>query len=1745
MIMSVIAGRKQEMEELGKLYLCNRPESETTIMMRLKIFLIFAILCMVAQGAWAWNGNGTEANPYQISSVDDWNTLCANVNNGTSTYSGKFFKLMADITVEETFSTTPTKMVGCSENLNFRGAFDGNGYTITVKYVDNNDEDYSAPFRYIRNATIKNLHVAGSITKTKKRNAGGLVGVAFGTCHISNCRSSVEIIFNVGGDCSSGGFIGELGTSSDADDTYIDNCLFDGKLTGSSAYSWGGFVGWVENEPDVYINNSLFNPALVNVNNSDNKTFARGGSDDVHIKNCYHKNTLMDAQGSTVAEDMDNETLRMKLGDAWENIGGQVQPIMIPFPLDGSGTQDSPYRISSIDDWNKFATNVYLGEGYNGACFLMTQDISVSRMVGTRSSGGTFNAFQGTFDGGGHTLTVNYTTDAEFCGPFCYTYGATIKNLRTAGTINTSSTYAGGVVGRNGTASLTLTNVTSSVTINSTHSGKTYLGGLVGYAIQARLTGCTFTGSLNGTNSTHCGGLLGYKTYESDQTRKAVFLDCLFSPTSVTVGSTGSCTIANNSTGGVAEITNCYYTQSLGTVQGKRAHSITAGEFVTMENAGIPTEYDISGIVSYGVGISYSDKLYAGVDDEVSLNLNYEWTDGAASGFQASAGTLVGGANPYTLTMPNADVLVNANLDAIPWEGEGTEDDPYVISYTVQWYLLAQRVAEGTDYSGKYFRLAKDITVTTMVGTNGQHAFSGTFDGDGHTLTLDYNTTEEHAAPFRFVKGANIHDLTVDGTINTSNQFAAGFIGQATGNTSINNCRSSVTISSTVSGDGTNGGFVANMRSGETNISGCLFDGSMLGSSSDNNGGFVGWTTNGDSLTIENCFFAPTEVTMTGDKTFARSGDNPPIITNCYYTDTFGAAQGKRIYKTEQEVAANGLYYTLSIFDKTYYGKVVVNMQTSFDETGEENKPVPTIMTEDGIIIPQEGNYTLEWSGNGKEVGTYTVTITAAPNAQLPIPNAQFIGCMTLEYTVASMNAPKNLTATTTYNSATISWTGEFERYKVRYRPTNINTVYFAGFENGLPEGWTTIDADGDNHCWILMEDLAQFAHSGAVFMTSASYDNNDGDLDPDNWLVSPQLPLDGMLKVWLNGQDINDYREHFAIYVSTTSNDVAGFTDIILPETIVTHEYVEYSVNLSKYAGKQGYIAIRHFNCPGQFRINVDDFGLYNIGSSSEEWQEVEVTGTTADITGLDSYTYYAYQVVGIGADGNHSSSIAILQTEVEIPVVANVGVTPGATSAKMSWEGHGGSFNVRYAPAMGISDNIAWVTLTAGDVWGDGSGYQMLLDADANTFGNVIPYINPLSNSGDVSADVYAEFEYKIPENADGALNTPNIVFNNSVTIEIQAGTYDWCITNPSPDAEIMYIASFYGNVGGRQDDYVFEAGKNYVFNVAFSGDYDKVDVDVSPMCGEWTQMVVENAALATKLSGLTPRTDYMVQVQAVLDNGKTSDWSTVEYFTTLGEGEVVLFDDFDNQDVIDENDGKVVNVTLNGRELYKDGTWNTICLPFNMELTGDLAEATLMELDTEAGAYEHQTGFENGTLYLNFKSASSIVAGKPYIIKWEDTNEVIENPVFEGVTIVGDETGSVTSMDNGEGIGNVTFVGTYGPVEIFNTDKTNLYMGAGNTLYYPWGDGMTSFKVNAFRAYFQLNNGLGCGKSTQGGSINAFVLNFGGEEATQIASLSDNSDSPDNSNGWYTLSGMKLNGKPKSKGVYINNGRKIVIK
>jgi gingipain R/gingipain K len=135
------------------------------------------------------------------------------------------------------------------------------------------------------------------------------------------------------------------------------------------------------------------------------------------------------------------------------------------------------------------------------------------------------------------------------------------------------------------------------------------------------------------------------------------------------------------------------------------------------------------------------------------------------------------------------------------------------------------------------------------------------------------------------------------------------------------------------------------------------------------------------------------------------------------------------------------------------------------------------------------------------------------------------------------------------------------------------------------------------------------------------------------------------------------------------------------------------------------------------------------------------------------------------------------------------------------------------------------ATVTLSCGDVWGDNTGYQLLLDADHSAFGDIIPTVGPLSASGNVSSVIYNQFEYKIPENADGNLSTSNICLNASISIEVPEGEYDYCITNPTP-GDRMWIA---GGDLGRGDNFTFEAGKTYLFTVERTGDNDQVSLTI----------------------------------------------------------------------------------------------------------------------------------------------------------------------------------------------------------------------------------------------------------------------------------------------------------------------------
>lgn len=259
--------------------------------------------------------------------------------------------------------------------------------------------------------------------------------------------------------------------------------------------------------------------------------------------------------------------------------------------------------------------------------------------------------------------------------------------------------------------------------------------------------------------------------------------------------------------------------------------------------------------------------------------------------------------------------------------------------------------------------------------------------------------------------------------------------------------------------------------------------------------------------------------------------------------------------------------------------------------------------------------------------------------------------------------------------------------------------------------------------------------------------------------------------------------------------------------------------------------------------------------------------------------------------------------------------------------------------------------------------------------------------------------------------------------------------------------------------------------------------------------------------------------------------------------------LYDNASNATLLRDTDGKQLNVTLSGRTLFKDGNWNTLCLPFDLSMdqfNNLLNGGKLMELDIE-GTYDtdKQTGFDTttDTLRLYFKDATEIKAGTPYIIKWPSGSDNLTNKVFQNVKIDNSDATlirqTVESAD-----GRVRFIGTFSPVELTIGDKSNLFLATNSenksTLNYPSGgnNGDTDnpkYFVNACRAYFHVD-------LSKGTNVRAFSLHFDDDGTTGIV---DNKRETITNNRWYTLDGRRLNSKPTTKGLYIYNGNKMVVK
>ena len=340
----------------------------------------------------------------------------------------------------------------------------------------------------------------------------------------------------------------------------------------------------------------------------------------------------------------------------------------------------------------------------------------------------------------------------------------------------------------------------------------------------------------------------------------------------------------------------------------------------------------------------------------------------------------------------------------------------------------------------------------------------------------------------------------------------------------------------------------------------------------------------------------------------------------------------------------------------------------------------------------------------------------------------------------------------------------------------------------------------------------------------------------------------------------------------------------------------------------------------------------------------------------------------------------------------------------------------------------------------------------------------------------------------------------------------------------------------------------GQNYndkqLLNVGSSSDGVKTDIGTVSSTGRYMWIRFQTSSYNNAYDGL----DLIVTLIAPNTVGgivTSGQYMTLQFNVTgynLGPWEelnlnvtrvdVCLDNIGNNSESISQNAGRQgLNVALKNRTLYKDGKWNTLCLPFDVTLSGSPLEgATARSLTTAK--------IEGSTLDLTFGDAvTELVAGTPYIIKWANGSDIVSPVLFEGVTVSTDKHDYDTDGDNTTTDERVRFVGTYESSVFSAEDNSILLVGGSNTLFYP----NERTGLGAQRAYFKI----GADGALQARRLTSFNFNEGQNGTTGILTVGTKMEKAGEPDTWYTLDGMKLQGKPTKKGLYTINGKKFVIK
>ena len=827
------------------------------------------------------SGSGTEEDPYLIGSAEDFAAM------PSSGYS----KLTAAIEVNQPYKST------------FRGNFDGNGYTVTLKLnVTSGNAGLFAETG--SGAVIHDVIVDADVTSnvaSSSYGTGGLIGKISGTSNINNCgvNGSVKNTATSTNSAYAGGLIGYINANCTIDNSYTI-CSVDNN-NGASSSSTGGLIGRTSNYYTLSVSN-----CYASGNVTAKKGYAGGITGYVYCSSNY-KHTYSNCYAA-----------------------GQVTVTSASANAYGFAYS---YASAGFSFTNCFYNNIN-AKGFNNTVEGITEKTSDELKNLDFALGDTFQQDKTNINNGYPILSWQYTDPDATCS---ITFNVmpkdseltwngekqpanedgiyTFENVKVGNYAYNVANEAGDYTAQSGTISAKGKNLTQNITLQLNKHNLTFELNPADMDFQLKsdnealkpVSGTSYS-VVNGTY-TYEAKAFGYKqkngSVEVNRADKAETVKLEAQP--------------------VVTVTFAY---------DKHKDAVSGGKIeVTTDGRVMDAKENSDGMV-YELPAGYS---YA-----------YKFTSG---NYARQTGTI----DLTTVTEKQDKDIKLPMQEKTAWEGADDITEPstdadgvYQISSGSELAWLAQQINSGKNAACKAV-LTKDIDLGgkdnwTPIGKSFSYAFKGNFDGQGHKIENIYiDSTSDYQGLFGYVNNATIRNVTLTGQIKGGNN-TAGFAANFAGTSTIEKCVNK----SSVAGGNNVGGIVGNIStSTQKNIREAVNEGNLSGAN--NVGGIVGYAYY--KCTVEYCYNRG-NVSVSGEKAGGIVGymnDSGAEFRNCYTT---GSVSGKNkcmpVVGMKSSGKISGCYYLDTLGTDTD--------TNATSKTSDELKALASALGGDFIQAPEDVN---------------------------------------------------------------------------------------------------------------------------------------------------------------------------------------------------------------------------------------------------------------------------------------------------------------------------------------------------------------------------------------------------------------------------------------------------------------------------------------------------------------------------------------------------------------------------------------------------------------------------------------------------------------------------------------------------------------------------------------------------------------------------------------------------------------------